>query len=250
LLLLTDFDGTLTPLVEDPAEAKLGPEVRRSLRSLAHSSRVRVAVLSGRALHDLRRRVCVTGVICAGCHGLEIVGPGLAFTHPEAAAQRAALRAVARELRARTASIPGVRVEPKGLAVAVHYQAAPPHASDRAEGEVARVLNGSGDAFARLRGKNVVEILPRVGWHKGTCAHWLADRLAPALAAPVALLALGDDATDERAFAALARRAVTVRVGTGRGRTHARHRLRDTTEVGRLLAALAAAARIPMRGRA
>jgi trehalose 6-phosphate phosphatase len=250
LLLLTDYDGTLTPLVTGPAGARLLPEVRRSLRALARSPRVRVAVLSGRALHDLRRRVGVPGAIYAGCHGLEIRGPGLAFTHPQAAARRGALRAVTRALRRRVAAIPGVRVESKGLAVAVHYRAAPGGAACRAARGVANAMDGRGDAFALMHGKKVLEILPRVGWHKGACARWLADRLAPALPAPVAVLALGDDAADERAFAALARRAVTVRVGAGRGRTRARHRLSDTAEVERLLAALAAAARIPRRRRA
>ncbi len=240
LVLLTDYDGTLTPIVADPAEARLEAEVRGSLWILAQSSRARVAVLSGRGLDDLRGRVGVGGVIYGGCHGLEVQGPGVTFTHPQAAAQRTALQAVARELRLRTACIPGVRVEPKGLAVAVHYRGAPPGAVGRLEIEVERAVNGRRDVLEKLRGKAVVEILPRVAWNKGACALWILDRLMPALAAPVSIVYMGDDQIDEIAFEALSGKAITVKVGPEGDRSRAAFRLRDTTDVQRLLSALAA----------
>lgn len=118
LLLLTDYDGTLTPLVADPAEARLAPEVRNDLRVLAQSARVRVGILSGRSVGDLRARVGIPEVIYAGCHGLEVDEPGITFRHPEAEAQRQTLLAVARVVRVRSALIPGVRVEFKGFPVA------------------------------------------------------------------------------------------------------------------------------------
>jgi len=75
LLLMTDYDGTLTPIVDDPADAILAEETREQLLRIARSARGSVAVISGRGLEDLKTRVSIPEVIYAGCHGLEIEGP-------------------------------------------------------------------------------------------------------------------------------------------------------------------------------
>src|SRR5678815_3831800 len=86
ILLMTDYDGTLTPIVDDPADAILAVQTREDLARLARSPRARVAVISGRGIEDLRARVALDDVIYAGCHGLEIEGPNLLFRHPDALA--------------------------------------------------------------------------------------------------------------------------------------------------------------------
>lgn len=241
LVLVTDYDGTLTPIVGHPAKARLGRGVRGVLRTLARSPRARVAVLSGRALDDLRARVGVAEVICGGCHGLEVEGPGVTFLHSDAGAHRDVLQAVAHDLRLRTAPIPHVRVEAKGLAVAVHYRAALPGTGERLRSEVERASKGRREVLEILQGKDVIEILPRVGWDKGACARWILDRLTPALNPPVSMLYMGDDQTDEKAFEVLAGLAITVKVGSDGDRSRADYRLRDTMDVQRLLLALAVA---------
>ena len=84
LLLLSDYDGTLTPIVDQPDQAWLADATRDDLRALARSPNIHLAFVSGRDLADLRGRVGVADAIYAGCHGLEIEGPGLRFRHPEA----------------------------------------------------------------------------------------------------------------------------------------------------------------------
>lgn len=101
LLLLTDYDGTLTPLVADPEEAWLPREVRDDLRLLARSPWVCLGILSGRSLSDLRARVGIREAIYAGCHGLELEGPGFSFRHPEAEGQRESIGALACSLTGR-----------------------------------------------------------------------------------------------------------------------------------------------------
>lgn len=71
LLLLSDYDGTLAPLVARPADARLPREVWDDLRLLARAPVVRVGILSGRGLADLRALVGAPEVIYAGCHGLD-----------------------------------------------------------------------------------------------------------------------------------------------------------------------------------
>lgn len=239
LLLLTDYDGSLTPIVPEPKGARLSREGRADLRTLARSPRVRVGVVSGRALGDVRARVGVAGIVYAGCHGLEVSGRGLRFRHPEAEAQRGRLETAARTLGRRIASIPGVVVEEKGLAIAVHYRQVSPQQVPLVETEVERAVSQPAPRLAILRGNHVFEILPQVHWNKGECALWIWSRLAPTLARPVMLLYLGDDWTDEIAFRVLAGKAITVRVGPRTDVTAAAYRLPDVSHVLRLLSALA-----------
>ena len=74
LSLFLDFDGTLTPIVADPAEARLDPRVRGTLQSQAARDDTLLAFVSGRALDDLRPRVGIERAVYAGNHGLEITG--------------------------------------------------------------------------------------------------------------------------------------------------------------------------------
>jgi len=72
LFLFLDFDGTLSPLVSDPTQAVLLPGLKRTLTKLATYSTVRIMIISGRSLADLRKRVGIPGLIYAGNHGCEI----------------------------------------------------------------------------------------------------------------------------------------------------------------------------------
>ncbi len=239
LLLLTDYDGSLTPIVPEPTQARLSPEGRRDLRTLVRSPRVRVGVISGRALADVRARVGVAGIIYAGCHGLEVSGRGLRFRHPEAEAQRGKLEAAARTLGQWAASVPGVVVESKGLALAIHYRLVAPQQVPLVEIKVERAVSQPASRLKMLRGNQVFEILPQVDWNKGECALWILNRLAATLPRPVMLLYMGDDWTDEIAFRVLAGKAITVRVGPRTEPTAAAYRLHDVSHVLRLLSALA-----------
>jgi trehalose 6-phosphate phosphatase len=238
LLLLTEYDGTLTPIVDDPTGAWLAREVRDDIAVLARSSSIRVGIVSGRRLDDLRVRVRLPEVIYAGCHGLEMEGPGLSFRHSIADAKRVTLAAIARALSGRMALLPGVLVEPKGLSVAVHYRNATRGAIRRLEAELDTLVRGA-PGVEVLQGRDVVEILPSVGWNKGRCALRIRDHVRATAPSGLAMVYLADDSTDELAFWALDRRAITVRVGGGAD-TRATYGLRNVEDVQRLLSALAA----------
>jgi|KBSSwiStaDraftv2_1062776.scaffolds.fasta_scaffold02696_7 trehalose-phosphatase len=244
LLLMTDYDGTLTPIVDDPADAILADDTREQLLRIARSPRGSVAVISGRGLEDLRTRVGVPEVIYAGCHGLEIMGPGLEFRHPDALAQQSMLWAVGEILVRRAPAVSGMRVEPKGLAVAVHYRHVPPDEIRRVEIELARAIREQGSRLKIFHGTKVIEVLPQVAWTKGECARFIQEHVlpsgsGPALSPPLWMY-LGDDWTDEHAFEVLSGLALTVRVGDLVPSSKAAYRLKDVAEVRELLAAMAA----------
>jgi trehalose-phosphatase len=242
LLLMTDYDGTLTPIVDDPADAILAEETREQLLRIARSSRGSVAVISGRGLEDLKTRVAIPEVIYAGCHGLEIEGPGLAFRHPDALAQQSMLWAVGEELSRRAPTVTGMRIEAKGLAVAVHYRHVAPDEIRRVEIELARAIREQGSCLKIFHGTKVIEVLPQVAWTKGECARWIQEHVLPSGSGPALWLYLGDDWTDEHAFEVLSGLALTIRVGDTVPASKAAYRLRDVGEVRELLGALAAGA--------
>ncbi|MEO1000307.1 MAG: trehalose-phosphatase, partial [Pseudomonadota bacterium] len=174
-----------------------------------------VAVLSGRDIRDLARRV-PEGLWRAGGHGLEVIAPGEPPPAPPPPPAEALLAPLARI----TAAHPGARVEVKGPVAALHYRAAPEAAADArtAAQEAAAALPG----HVAQAGKMVVEVKPAEA-HKGRTLTRMMTTAPFAGRRPVML---GDDTTDEDAMAAaltLGGRAIKV----GEGHSTAPERLPD-----------------------
>ena len=235
-VVILDFDGTLAPIVASPQASALARPARATLARLAASPRARVAVVSGRALSDLQRRVGLAGLVYGGCHGLEVAGDGWRFRHPRARTR--ALAGARRALAAGAARLPGARVEWKGLAVALHYRRVPA-ARRPAVRALVRELERRLPGLAVIPGNRVYDFVPRVGWDKGMAARWIARRARAELGGPPAVLYAGDDTTDEAAFRRLRRSGVTIRVGGGP--TAAEFALHSVADVHALLGWLARA---------
>lgn len=235
LLVLLDFDGTLAPIVDDPGQAQAPPAVVEDVRRLA--SAATVAVISGRDVDDVRARTDVPGVIHAGSHGLDLRWPdGRRERRGEEAAD--ALAEAAERLEAALRDVPGVRLERKALSLAVHDRQVGEADRPRVERAVATVA----DALPGLRrggGKRVHELRPAIDWDKGEAARLLLARCAPRQC-----WYLGDDRTDEDAFAALADEpaAVTVVVDeAGTRESAARYWAAGVPAAQRVVARLASA---------
>src|SRR2546421_2156883 len=114
-----DYDGTLTPIVDHPEDAWLSHSMRQVLRELA--ARVPVAILSGRDLDDVRRRVDLDGIVYAGSHGFDIAGPG-GLCRQLGAEYLSILDTSEKELRQALDEIPGAQLERKRFSVAAHYR--------------------------------------------------------------------------------------------------------------------------------
>ena len=240
LLLFLDFDGTLASIVPHPDAARLPAGVRASLAALRRLPACRVTVVSGRALADIRPRIGLRRLTYAGNHGLEMAGPGVRFQHPELRRHRRPLAALLPALRRRLRGLPGVLVEDKGATLSVHYRrlaAAQLPAFRRAVDTVLRPQLDAGRV--RLRhGKKVLELRPPVPWHKGAAVRWLLrNPFRGADGRGASIVYLGDDETDEDAFAALPPSALTIRVGRSR-RSAAQYYLRDPAQVAEFLARL------------
>lgn len=209
VLLGLDYDGTLTPIVDEPSSANLAPETRAVLQALAGRPGFSVALVSGRTLDDLRQRVDVAGLIYAGNHGLDVSGPGIRFIEPGAVKARRALGWLARILTGGLAHIAGAVVENKALTLSVHVRHVLPAQLPEVRRNVESAVAAVQHRFRIRLGNQVFEVLPRVDWNKGSALCWIKDRIAPVNAV---VLYLGDDRTDEDAFLALSNE-ITVKVG-------------------------------------
>ena len=238
VLLLLDFDGTLSDIAPRPEDATLRPGNADLLESLNRKPGSTVGILSGRSLDDVRRRVSVPGLVYGGNHGLEIAGPHLQYRHPHAAAAIAQFAELAALLDASLAAIPGARVENKTLTLTVHYRQTP--AEHHAQvGAIVDDVARPAIAAGRVRlaaAKAAIELRPSIDWNKGRALELIRSRLAPD-AFPIYI---GDDATDEDAFAAAqAAGGCAVFVGPAGSPTRARYRLDSPAAVTDALAELA-----------
>ena len=239
LLLALDFDGTLAPIVPVPDDAGILPAARSALAELAARADTRVAIVSGRGLADVRRRVGLETLHYAGNHGLEIDGPHVRQVHDEAAQARPALETCARRLEAEVATIDGVLVEDKGLTLSVHYRMVDDDAVARDIVGRVRTLCGNIAGVRLTEGKKVVEIRPDVDWDKGRATTFLVERL---MQEGGHVVFIGDDRTDEDAFRALDGRGEGVIVADPPpADTAAASFVRSPAEVADILARLARA---------
>ncbi len=212
LLVASDYDGVLSPLVGDPSAAVPTPGTGEALARIAGAAGVTVALVSGRGVEDLRTVSGLDGPYrWVGSHGAEYDGP----LTGELAGRRDAL---ADRLAPLVAAVPGARLEVKPASVAVHVRQV-------ADPAGAAALLAAADAAAdpsltKKPGKAVLE-LAVTDADKGSAVTRLREELGAA-----AVVYLGDDLTDEDVFRRLGPADVGVKVGEGE--TAAGHRVADT----------------------
>lgn len=232
LVLFLDYDGTLTPIVRRPEMANLSPQIRESLRSLAE--RFPVAIVSGRDLEDVRRRVGVDELVYAGSHGFDIAGPrGLRLQQPDAMRLLPRLDEAETLLREILDVVPGCRIERKRFSLAIHYREVQKASSEQVREIVDQTVERVRDLCKRP-GKKVYEIQPDVDWDKGRAVEWLLQELK-ATGPGYLPIYLGDDRTDEDAFRVIRNRGLGILIASRGRESAARYRLADPGEVRRLL---------------
>jgi trehalose-phosphatase len=231
-----DYDGTLTPIVDHPEDAKLSDQVRQTLKELARHCTV--AVISGRDLPDVQKLVDLKAIYYAGSHGFDIAGPtGVKLVHQLGKEFLPVLDRAEKDLRGRVEDkIPGSQVERKKFSIAVHYRRVDKNKVKEVEEAVDKVLEEHSE-LRKTAGKKIFELQPDIDWHKGKALLWLLEKLE--MDRPgVMPIYVGDDVTDEDAFEVLEDRGLGLVVQEGDKPTRARYRLRDTFEVEQFLQAL------------
>jgi trehalose 6-phosphate phosphatase len=243
ILLLTDYDGTLTPIAEKPELANLSESTRLVFEALTSLHGFRVGVISGRALTDLKDKVGIRGIIYAGNHGMEIEGPGISFVNPLAEELRPILRIVHYILSRTVGRIKGVIIEDKGLSLSVHYRLVEEDRTEEVKNTFHRIAGGA-EVLGKIKitsGKKVYEVRPGVTWDKGKAIKLLMKRYGEGDRRSGLLpIYLGDDLTDEDGFRVIEDygNGLSVFVGEEGQASVARYFLKSPAEVAAFLGIL------------
>lgn len=172
--LVLDFDGTLTHIVDDPTTSALPDDVRDVLARIARRLAV-VAVVSGRPASFLADRAGVPGVKLLGLYGTEEWRDGAAEPRPEMLAWQAAVDDASDRFALAIAGHPGIVLEDKGLAVALHWRNAPDRNSAGAFVDQVAADVAAATGLAQEPGKFVAELRPPVPWDKGSAVAALVE---------------------------------------------------------------------------
>ncbi|KAJ8452708.1 hypothetical protein Cgig2_005044 [Carnegiea gigantea] len=224
IVMFLDYDGTLSPIVDDPELAFMSDTMRSAVREVAKN--YPTAIISGRSRDKVYEFVQLNDVYYAGSHGMDIMAPPGRHKFGETKYQRRA-------------------VDKKGNEVMIFQPAKeflPEILEDYSlvEKKVLSVL-GRHSRFHLTRGRKVLEIRPSIKWNKGNALEYLLETLGFAESSDVLPIYVGDDVTDEDAFKVIQRRGqgFPILVSRKLKATRASYSLRDPSEVLSFLLRLA-----------
>ncbi|VFQ96011.1 unnamed protein product [Cuscuta campestris] len=240
IVMFLDYDGTLSPIVDDPDRAFMSNSMRATVRKLA--TYFPTAIVSGRSRAKVYNFVRLAELYYAGSHGMDIKGPSKGSKYAKGE-QTGVLFQPASEflpmidevhkiLSEKIKSFPGATVENNKFCASVHFRCV----EEKEWGELAKEVGSVVKQYPKLRisqGRKVLEIRPIIKWDKGKALEFLLQSLGYANSNDVFPVYIGDDRTDEDAFKVLRER------GQGSGilvtqtpkDTHASYSLQDPSEV-------------------
>lgn len=227
LFLSFDFDGTLVPLKKNPDDCYLTDNIKESLNQL--KKKVRIAIISGRDLEDLKKRISIDGIFYSGNHGLQIEGPDMRHTNPDAESFKCYLDEIYIKVKKLMNRIPGIIVERKTFSFALHYRQVEINLRKELKNLFSEVISSSdikNKNIKVLTGKMVFEVLPAIDWNKGKTVLFILKNFGEEFL-PVFI---GDDRTDETVFKEIGNIGLTVRIGRSKN-TSAEYFLRRQSEV-------------------
>ncbi|XP_021284012.1 probable trehalose-phosphate phosphatase D [Herrania umbratica] len=209
IVMFLDYDGTLSPIVEDPDQAFMPREMRAALRDVARY--FPTAIVTGRCRDKVYSFVKLAGLYYAGSHGMDIKGPSKSCKYKKgnqgvlfqpASEFLPMIDEVYKALVEKTKSIPGAKVENNKFCVSVHFRCVDEKSWAALAEQVRSVLN----EYPKLKltqGRLVLEIRPTIKWDKGRALEFLLEALGYANSNDVLPVYIGDDRTDEDAFKVL-----------------------------------------------
>lgn len=233
VLVALDFDGTLAPLVDRPEDARATDRARAAIERLAGSEDTRVAIISGRALDSLKDVAAPpVAALLSGSHGVELqldTGGGVTLDLREGELTR--LEQLIEIVEDAASASDGAWVERKPAGIALHTRRLGASAGAALQRVARERVETALPGLSTRSGKNVLEFAVRAS-DKGEALTRLRQHVGAD-----AVLYVGDDITDEDAFATLETDDLGVKVG--QGKSLAAYRLRGPDDVAQLLELLA-----------
>lgn len=237
LMLFLDYDGTLTPIAETPEQALMPPVMKTLLEKFVKIPQCRLAIISGRSLMDVKKMVGIKNIVYVGNHGLEIEGPGISFRSLIPPRVKTAFEYIKSEINKELLFFKGSFLEDKDLSFSVHYRLVAEDKVALLKNALKKVTNPFGrDHEVRVGyGKEVLEIKPPIDWDKGKAVSWLlTQQKFVSDKEKIFSICIGDDVTDEDAFAVVKGNGLAIAVGNPKP-SHAQYYLRDPDDVRQFL---------------
>ena len=217
IILLSDYDGTLTPIREHPELAILPAEIRQLLVKFTQNKTFFLGIITGRSLKQIKKLIRIPKILYVANHGIELEGPCIRFTSAEAKKVRYILWHVYMQLLKTLKQIEGIYIEDKGLSISLHYRLVKnTHEVDCINKAIYNITKSFLDRkmLSLSTGKMVYEIRPSVKWNKASAIQWLLTNYSPLeFGEDVLLVYLGDDKADIEVFTTLKGKGLTVFVG-------------------------------------
>ncbi|URA09249.1 bifunctional alpha,alpha-trehalose-phosphate synthase (UDP-forming)/trehalose-phosphatase [Thermospira aquatica] len=229
IFLFLDYDGTLTPIAETPDQAVISDDMRSLIIKL--KEHIPVAVISGRALKDVKEKIGIEDIIYAGNHGAEIWDGNKIIINQNSMENRDLLEELLDKLTKALAHIQGVWVEDKGITASLHFRNVAPNEVGEVFSTFDRIAREYKENFRFITGKKVFEIRPLNIWNKGNAVSWIIENMGENRFP----IYIGDDTTDEDAYIALQNRGLSISIG---GSVNANSYLQSQEEVKRFLTVL------------
>jgi trehalose 6-phosphate phosphatase len=177
LLLLFDYDGTLTPIVAHPRLATLHPTTRRTLINLSRRPRVEIGIVSGRGIDELKHIVALRQIYYVGTSGLQLELGGMRITHPKADEMILLLARFRKPLRNVIRQFPGAWLEDKQLGLTIHYREVHQNHIMSLRMWIEKVVSASRGKLELQDGPMAVEITPKYGWDKATAVRFILEHI-------------------------------------------------------------------------
>ncbi|KAE8704421.1 putative trehalose-phosphate phosphatase D [Hibiscus syriacus] len=180
IAMFLDYDGTLSPIVEDPDQAFMSEEMRAAVRDVARY--FPTAIVTGRCRDKVYRFVKLPGLYYAGSHGMDITGPSKSCRFKKGVLFQPAseflpmIDEVHKTLVEKTKSIGGAKVENNRFCVSVHFRCVDEKSWAALAEQVRSVLNKY-PKLSLTQGKKVLEIRPSIKWDKGRALEFLLEAL-------------------------------------------------------------------------
>lgn len=206
IVMFLDYDGTLSPIVDDPDRAFMSKKMRKTVRKLAQC--FPTAIVTGRCRDKVYKFVKLAELYYAGSHGMDIKGPEKGSKHMKvnesvlcqpASEFLPMIDEVYKLLVEKTKSTPGAKVENNKFCLSVHFRCV----DEKKWSELAQQVRSVVKEYPKLRltqGRKVLEIRPTIKWDKGKALEFLLESLGFANCKDVFPVYIGDDRSDEDAF--------------------------------------------------
>jgi trehalose 6-phosphate phosphatase len=230
--LFLDYDGTITPIRSTPEEALLSPDTIHLLERLIQLPGLRLTIVTGRSMKDIRRLIPFENIGFIANHGFHIYQNREEWIHPDAVSTHQTLHQLHTILQTVLNKFKNAYLEDKQFTLSLHYR----NVSIQDQiifKEMARKTIWEFDPkLVITEGKEVLEVRPPVDWGKGYAVMEILKM--PQHDTHALQMYIGDDTTDEHAFQVLQQSAITIHVGKT-SRTFAQYYVNDVDEVLQIL---------------